>query len=92
MTYRCVTYLLQPKNGGMAQLIPMNQVKATAARAWLLLKLKAPNGLQITRYLSKDKTAKDQAVTSPEDNRRERNIKPTELVVFPTIAGSSLCL
>lgn len=61
----CVTHLLQPKKGGLEQQIPINQVKATAPRAWLLVNLKAPKGLQMIRYLSKDKTAKDQAVTSP---------------------------
>lgn len=66
----CGTYLLQPKKGGVAQLTPMNQVKPTAAKAWLLPNLKAPNGLQMTRYLSKDKTANDQDVTSPDVNRR----------------------
>lgn len=64
---KCVTYLLQPKNGGMAQPTPMNQAKPTPASACVLPNLKAPNGLQMTRYLSKDKMAKDQAVTSPEE-------------------------
>lgn len=69
-------YLLHPKNGGVAQLTPMNQVKATAARAWLLPNLKAPNGLQMTRYRSKDKTARDQAVTRPEEDTQFRCVIP----------------
>ena len=68
VSYRFVTYLLQPKKGGIAQQVPMTQVKMTAAKAWLLPNLKAPNGLQITRYLSKDKTARDQDVTRPEQH------------------------
>ena len=59
-------YLLQPKNGGVAHPIPMTQVKPTAARAWLLSNLKVPKGLQMTTYLSKARTARDQADTNPE--------------------------
>ena len=53
----------------------MNQVKATAATAWSLLNVKAPRGLQITKYLSRDKTARDQAVTSPEVMEENRKLQ-----------------
>ena len=60
-------YLLQPKNGGVEHAIPMNQVKATAAPAWLLPNLNWPKGLQMTTYLSKARTAKDHPVTNPDE-------------------------
>lgn len=88
-------HLLHPKNGGVAQPVPMTQVNTTAPMAWLCPNLKPPKGLQMTTYLSKARTARDHPVTRPARTRQasahqsERNVYAVQthrLCLLPAIA------